>query len=341
MSQPTEPSPDLRDTDVIHRLDVLAPARVYDLLTAALFDLAPSGWEEQETPEGVRFSLHRETAAQADDVERSLRAALPDVDLQIDRFEVRNRDWATAWREYFTAVLCGEDFVVVAPWMVGPDQPFPGRIPLVIDPKQAFGTGHHPTTALCLEAISDLYQNGWLGRGMRFLDIGTGSGVLGLACAKLGMTGVGVDVDPLSIDNVEQNKRLNDVPDEAFAAAVGSVAPIGASEIADKATGVGSEFGNMDHVAGFAASADSLFAGDAVTTLVGEERFELVLANILAGPLVTMADAIVGRVKPGGTLVLSGLLTSQVEEVTTAYVSRGLGAPRVMTSGEWAALVFG
>jgi len=86
----------------------------------------------------------------------------------------------------------------------------------------AFGTGHHPTTALCLTCIADLNRAGAIEPGMEFLDLGTGSGILGIGMAKLGLTGLGLDIDPQAIVCAEENAGINNVADQ-FKVAVGGI----------------------------------------------------------------------------------------------------------------------
>jgi ribosomal protein L11 methyltransferase len=136
-----------------------------------------------------------------------LRTFVPDA--QVERDEVENQNWAMAWREFFTPVKVGNLFMVIAPWMTEMD--LEGRIPIVIEPKSAFGTGHHPTTALCLGCVSKLAEEGRIREGMNFFDIGTGSGILGIGCAKLGLKGLGVDIDTLAVENSEENREINGV----------------------------------------------------------------------------------------------------------------------------------
>ena len=123
-------------------------------------------------------------------------------------------------------------------------------------------------------------------------------GVLGIGCCKSGLTGEGLDIDPLAVDNALENRVLNAVAPENFTVAEGSIGAV---------------------------------AG---------KRFDLVLANILARPLTEMAADIVRACRPGGCLVLSGLLEIQADGVAAAYRAQGLPEPRRIIDGEWAALVW-
>lgn len=170
------------------------------------------GWEEEVLPTGeTRFRVYTESPAFCQQLESTMTALIDD--LRIDRTEVPQKDWVAAWREFFTPVAAGKTFMVIAPWMVNTVD-MGGRTPIIIEPKCAFGTGHHPTTALCLSSVAELVEKKRLQQGMRFLDLGTGSGILGIGCSLLGLTGVGSDIDMLSVENATENKIINKVDDK-------------------------------------------------------------------------------------------------------------------------------
>ena len=112
-----------------------------------------------------------------------------------------DEDWLAAWKRDLKPVVAGR-FWVGAPWHA----PEAGRIPIVIEPGMAFGTGHHETTRLALEALSREVRP-----GMRVLDLGTGSGVLAIAAAKLGARVHAVDIDPVAVGAARENARKNRV----------------------------------------------------------------------------------------------------------------------------------
>lgn len=130
-------------------------------------------------------------------------ASLPDLGLQVgsDGIVVKwveDDDWATAWRKYFKPIRLGQ--IVVKPswedWQAQPED-----VIVEIDPGMAFGTGNHPTTALCLLILQDLIKGGEI-----VLDVGTGSGILAIAAAKLGASVVvGIDVDPVAVEVARRN----------------------------------------------------------------------------------------------------------------------------------------
>ncbi len=200
------------------RIDVLLPAAEADRAAAFLALHCAHGWEESPDGDDILYRLYLDEPAVGEELLLALHAVFPAA--RVSHEEVERQDWASAWREFFTPVLAGERFVVLPPWLAHTVPA--GRIPILIEPKTAFGTGHHATTALCLTALDRLEGQGHLHRNLCFLDLGTGSGILGLACSKLGLGGIGVDVDPLAVANARENKRLNRVGD-SFAVGVGSV----------------------------------------------------------------------------------------------------------------------
>ncbi len=118
---------------------------------------------------------------------------------------VEEADWANAWKAYFKPMRVGRRLVVTPPWE-HPDLA-PDDIPIVIDPGMAFGTGSHPTTQLCLAALEDFVQP-----GQAVADVGTGSGILAIAAAKLGAAHVAAnDIDPLAVKIARENAAVNGV----------------------------------------------------------------------------------------------------------------------------------
>ncbi|MBD5418127.1 MAG: 50S ribosomal protein L11 methyltransferase [Desulfovibrio sp.] len=209
------------DTPALFRLEIVAEDEDFDRVSGLLALDAAFGWEEESLAGGeTRFTVHCES-------EEYLRRLLDQVLLMAPQAgtnlaRVEKQDWLAAWRQFFTPVLCGSRFVVLPPWLAGTGD-FPGRIPILIEPKSAFGTGHHATTALCLAVLSELLDAGRVEAGQTFLDLGTGSGILGIGCAKSGLGGVGLDIDPLAVDNARENRAFNDIAPAVFEIDAGSV----------------------------------------------------------------------------------------------------------------------
>lgn len=146
-------------------------------------------------------TLYFASRSGADLARAEVRAACADLgsDAVSDVTAVEEQDWNAAWKAGFTGARVGP-WHVVPPWQT----PEPGAWPLVIEPGAGFGTGTHETTRMCLEAISELDL-----RGRRVLDFGSGSGVLSIAAAVRGARAIGVEIDPLAIENAHKNARLN------------------------------------------------------------------------------------------------------------------------------------
>lgn len=177
------------------------------------------------------------------------------------------------------------------------DQARPNDIAIEIEAGEAFGTGHHGTTAGCLFAIERAIRT----RPVRnALDIGTGTGVLAIAVARLAHCPVlASDIDPVATRVARQNVRAN--------GAAAEVRVITAAGIAGR-----------------------LFQANA--------PYDMIVANILAGPLVALAPSIVRVLAPGGTLILSGLTTAQRTRVSNAYRGLGLRLVRTRIRDDWATL---
>ncbi|WP_158269614.1 50S ribosomal protein L11 methyltransferase [Desulfonatronum sp. SC1] len=298
----------------LSRIELLVAEENEDRFAGFLAQRVSWGWEvDLSEPGWVRFVIHFEArdraeslprdADQAQDFPRNLAGELlrdvrrewPEVVCSESTYE--DKDWGESWKEFFSPVRVDDTFLVLPPWLKSEGE-VSGLIPLLIEPKMAFGTGHHATTALCLKAVAMLWREGAVSANTGFLDLGTGSGILALACAKLGMTGLALDIDPVAVANAQENMALNEIYQ-------GLAIQKGGLEILDP-----------------------------------DRRFGLILANILAGPLVRMALTLARRLESGACMVLSGILEEQAERVENAYRDQGLPAPRRLTDGEWVALIW-
>lgn len=145
-------------------------------------------------------------AVLTEDLRRAMEA-YPSVELTAR--PIYEEDWATSWREFFGVVDNGDRVVIVPTWIEHEVEP--GRVAIRLDPGQAFGTGHHETTRLCLAALDELIQP-----GAQVLDVGTGSGILAIAAIKLGAASVeAIDIDPIAAEVARNNCDANGVGDEA------------------------------------------------------------------------------------------------------------------------------
>jgi len=132
-----------------------------------------------------------------------LKQAGLDPGFSFDYVYLSERDWNEPWKKRFIPIDVGEQLSILPPW----EKSDKSRIPLIIDPGMAFGTGHHETTKACLQLIERFSKNS---PRDRFLDVGTGTGILAIAASRLGFKAVlGVDIDPLAIDAATRNAELN------------------------------------------------------------------------------------------------------------------------------------
>jgi ribosomal protein L11 methyltransferase len=221
--------------------------------------------------------------------------------------EVADRDWGESWKEGLKPIRIGRVFV--RPSWASAEVPA-GCVEVVLDPGMAFGTGTHPTTALCLAALDEALA---ARPGCAVLDVGTGSGLLAIAAARLGAGRVvGTDNDPVALRVAAENAGRNGL---------------------SVRTSDGSPSGTVD----------LSLTGAGLTGLAGP--FQVVVANILANTLEEMAPELVRLVAPGGALLISGILRHQEEGLLAAFGGRGLGpgeARRQQTQDDhWSLLLFG
>ena len=220
---------------------------------------------------------------------RGLQAVLQDLVYTLDdtRFsfrEVADADWTRAWMDQYRPMRFGTRLWVCPSGMDLPPEAraedAPAPVVVQLDPGLAFGSGTHPTTALCLEWLDGLAARGVLA-GSSVLDFGCGSGILAIAALKLGAArAIGVDNDPQALVASRDNAQRNGIDDDAF-------------EVLDPGA--------------FAARPEA------------REGFDVVAANILAGALVALEPVLAHATKPGGRIALSGILADQAPEVLAAY----------------------
>lgn len=205
-------------------------------------------------------------------------------------------NWVDAWKQHYRPIAIGRRLMILPAWEQNPQ---PGKIPLLIDPGMAFGTGTHPTTQLALEFLEGVMDAAPVDT---VFDIGCGSGILAIAAAKLGAQRItGVDVDEDAIDNARLNAELNGV----------------AAQI---------DFG-LGSVAELRSAARPVRQAD------------LVVANILTHILVRLLDdGMADLVAPGGALILSGILAEREPEMLAALEKHRLSIHRRSQMGDWVAL---
>jgi ribosomal protein L11 methyltransferase len=178
-----------------------------EIALAELLQLAPAGFEEVDHGDTIEYAVY---GAEGElPTLPDLRAAAGAAFVEVTTTQVAD-DWASRWREFHKPVTIGGRLHVRPPWLgsspVGASDPRGGLLDIVIDPNQAFGTGAHATTRLCLEALLELEPDGPL------MDLGCGSGVLAIAAAKLGWDPVsGIDHELAAVSAARENAAVNGV----------------------------------------------------------------------------------------------------------------------------------
>ena len=209
-----------------------------------------------------------------------------------------DNDWAYSWQKYYKPLEVGRRLYVVPEWMR--DEPVPeGRSPLYLNPGLTFGTGSHASTQLCLEGVEEHTLT-----GRPVLDLGCGSGILSIAALCLGAsTAAAVDIDPKAVDVAYENAALNGIGKERYTVRAGDV-------LTDRA----------------------------LAAELAQERYQLVLANIVADVIIPLAPQVPGLLAEGGVFLCSGILDSRAHEVAEALARSGLRVTRKRERNGWAAL---
>lgn len=181
----------------------ITPSAYLELFADFLADTLPIGFEERDGSFIVRSEDELETISWGvEQFKEALEQALQKpIDVEIELKKEKNSDWVKSYQESITPIEIGP-FYIHPTW----NEPKEGMLNIELDPALAFGTGHHPTTAACLEAIASEVK-----ADMEVADIGCGSGILGIAAAKLGATVDACDTDPVSVGNSLQNADVNGV----------------------------------------------------------------------------------------------------------------------------------
>lgn len=306
-----------------NRFTIKTKTEAEDVIISALADVGVEGVEIQDKqpltetdkeqmfvdimPEGpaddgiayLNFYLEEDTET-APVLER-VRAVLEEVRGYMDigegtitESQTEDKDWINNWKEYFHQFYV-DDILIVPSWEEVKEEDKDKMI-LHIDPGTAFGTGMHETTQLVIRQLKKFVT-----KDTQMLDVGTGSGILGIVALKLGAAHVvGTDLDPCAIPAVADNKEANGIKDETFDMLIGNI-------IDDKE----------------------------VQDTVGYEKYDIVTANILADVLVPLTPVIVNQMKKGAYYITSGILDVKEEVVVKAVKDAGLQLVEVTHQGEW------
>ena len=261
-------------------------------------DIMPEG----PADDGIAYlNFYLEEDADKESILRDVRNALEELrtfmdigEGTIEESETEDKDWINNWKEFFHQFYV-DDILIVPSWEEVKEEDKDKMI-LHIDPGTAFGTGMHETTQLVIRQLKK-----YVTRGAEILDVGTGSGILGITALKLGAGHVvGTDLDPCAVSAVQDNKEANQIEDDSFDMMIGNI---------------------IDDVE--------------VQNEVGYERYDIVAANILADVLVPLTPVIVHQMKKGAYYITSGILDVKEEVVREAVEKAGLTLVEVTKQGEW------
>ena len=261
-------------------------------------DIMPEG----PADDGIAYlNFYLEEDADKEAILKDVRAALDELksymdigEATIEESQTEDKDWINNWKQYFHQFYV-DDILIVPSWeeVKAEDQ---DKMILHIDPGTAFGTGMHETTQLVIRQLKK-----YVTPDTEMLDVGTGSGILGIVAIKLGAKHVlGTDLDPCAVPAVAENKEANGIPEEAFDMMIGNI--IDDKEVQDQA---------------------------------GYENFDIVTANILADVLIPLTPVTVHQMKKGAYYITSGILDVKEEVVVEAVKAAGLTVVEITHQGEW------
>lgn len=261
-------------------------------------DIMPEG----PADDGIAYlNFYLEEDADKEAILKDVREALDDLknfmdigEATIEESQTEDKDWINNWKQYFHQFYV-DDILIVPSWeeVKAEDK---DKMILHIDPGTAFGTGMHETTQLVIRQLKK-----YVTPDTEMLDVGTGSGILGIVALKLGAKHVlGTDLDPCAVPAVAENKEANQIVDETFDMVIGNI-------IDDKA----------------------------IQDQAGYEKYDIVTANILADVLIPLTPVIVNQMKKGAYYITSGILDVKEEVVVEAVNAAGLTVVEVTHQGEW------
>ncbi len=223
---------------------------------------------------------------------RQIRAAYGEIQISY----VQDSDWENNWREYYKPIEVGEKLVVVPEWEEIPQD---GRVPLRLDPGLIFGTGSHATTRLCLAAMEQ-----FVNADTRVLDLGCGSGILGIGALVLGAKScLGCDIDPKAPDVVRSNAALNGIGPDRLTACSGDI------------------------------------LSDPSLRLSFGSGYDLVLSNIVSDVIIPLSRYVRDFLAPGGIWISSGIIEGRQDEVRAAIEQAGFTILEHRQEEEWHAFV--
>ncbi len=250
-----------------------------------------------------KVSFYLDPAQEQEELLERVRAALEEEKKYLDigsgritKGQTEDQDWMNNWKQFFQSFTVGK--ILIKPTWEEKKSEDQDKILIEIDPGISFGTGKHETTRLCLLQLQKYMQGK---EGCQVLDVGCGSGILSIAALKLGAGSVtGIDIDPNCVGCAQENMDVNHLDKKLW----------------------------------------NFFSGNliddaSVRQRVGQERYDLVAANILADVIIPMAPFLLPCLKKGGILITSGIIDFKEQQVSQALEQAGFALLETNYDGEW------
>ncbi|MBN2254448.1 MAG: 50S ribosomal protein L11 methyltransferase [Deltaproteobacteria bacterium] len=304
--------PGSSENDVWIEIVLTAPPELSDALENFLYELGTQGVSQEETLDssfdsGNQNSVEikaylpetgdtKENLGLLNRYMDSLAELFPDLDRPaVTTNRIVDPDWGEQWKKYFKPLRISNDIVIKPTWERY--APLGRDIVIDIDPGMAFGTGQHPSTRMCITTMEELLRTAKDLDTWKALDVGTGTGILAICCAKLGIGKVvALDLDPKAVEIAGKNIVINRVDDKV-------------------------EILNRD-----------------VSMHTGE--FDFIVANLTANALIHLRPHIGRMIKPGGFLILSGIMDQDGANVVTIYNTEDISLAGTRAEKEWVCYVF-
>ena len=264
-------------------------------------DIMPEG----PADDGIAYlNFYLEEDADKETILRDVRNALEELrtfmdigEATIEESQTEDKDWINNWKEFFHQFYV-DDILIVPSWEEVKEEDKDKMI-LHIDPGTAFGTGMHETTQLVIRQLKKYVKP-----GIELLDVGTGSGILGITALKLGAGHVvGTDLDPCAVPAVQDNKEANEIVDETFDMMIGNI--IDDKEVQDQ---------------------------------VGYEKYDIVAANILADVIIPLSGIVTPLLKEDGIFITSGIINTMEEAVKEAMLANNFEILEINHMKDWVSI---
>lgn len=220
------------------------------------------------------------------------------VTYQIEQKTIDEEDYANSWKQYYKPLPIGDRIVVIPEWETYDNKE--GRIPLILNPGMAFGSGSHETTSLCIETLQQYVQP-----GMQVLDVGCGSGILAVTALLCGAEHVvAVDIDPNATKVALENAEKNHVKE------------------------------HMETYAG-----NLLDTTSQVSAVLKDRKFDVIVANIVADVIIQLSDLIHAYLNPNAYFIVSGIIGPRKEDVLAALRKNKLSVVEIREKRDWICIV--